>query len=95
MKWIIAFCCAIGDGTTTDGKMIITPDTVEVFNHKWYIVRESKPVNVTYFKDKAYVNLKMKTVVGSDTIMAYVLIKGEVMVVNIPKLERVVTMNQK
>jgi hypothetical protein len=93
-KWIIFFTFLI-NGEIHNENMTITQDSVQLFDFEWVVVP-----NKGTFLEGGYgdvvnkAKLEMYTVIGNDTIKAYLHVKYEAVVINIPKLDKVLTANQ-
>lgn len=94
MKWIIFFTFVL-NGEVQQDQISITRDSIEMFGFTWTNI----PDKGTYLEggmndvvNKA--KLTTYTLIGNDTIKAYIHVKWNAVVVHIPKLNQVLTGNQ-
>lgn len=94
MKWIIFFILSI-NGQDKVETIAITEEKVELFDIEWVVIHkkgvflEGGPRDVVNRAD-----LQLYTIMGQDTIKAYLHVQYKAIVINIPKMDKVVTYNQ-
>jgi hypothetical protein len=88
MKWIIFFCCYIGQANEPDGHIIISEDSVTAFNMQWEVV----PLKGTFLEgggdDKVWkARLQLRTIVDNTPVIAFLNVMGERVEFTIPNQE--------
>lgn len=94
MKWIIFLLLSV-NGQNQVEQISITQDSVRMFDIEWVII----PKKGTFLEggmddvvNKA--KLQMYTIMGNNTIKAYLHVRYQAVVIHIPKMNSVTTYNQ-